>query len=494
MSIAAELNLKSDLIDRSIDRLEKMDLDRIWKGGFRRDPTNYHITVMYPPLKAMDPIHAETIFSNFDRQGKEFTLYVHIPFCSGKCTFCYFYQVEKPEKILVAQYLIALKKELQIVSKKLKQELGHVKIKSIFFGGGSPTVLSVEQFQYLLYTIKQQFDISETTEVTVEIHPEILRQDGRALLESYFTSGVNRLNIGVQSFDNTLLRVTNRRHTAEEAINVFNLAHDIGFRNTNIDLLYPLPDLTPEIWEHTLNQAFALEPGSITSYFTAFKKASPIFKLLQKSPNRFPDEYTNHLFRIMTIEKAKDNNYDYRKLIDWFVKPRSDFHYEHQRNEVQKTEEIQLLSVGSGVFTYLNHYQYYNYPDIKKYINMLQNNQLPIWKGIHLSKKERVARAVVLGIKSGSLDMNRLETQFDDPIIKNYHGVLRKLESLSLIEIKNDIVRLSESGILFADEIAVQFISPEIKNELILRKGCFDPEMGLIDNFNFMYEIDAAEV
>jgi oxygen-independent coproporphyrinogen-3 oxidase len=485
--------VKSDLIDRSMDCLEKMQLDTVTKAGIRRDPENYHITVMYPPLKAMDRINSEEIFHNFQSKSKEFTLYVHIPFCSGKCTFCYFYQVERPEASLVSRYISALKKEMKIIAENIGNELGDFKVKSIFFGGGSPTVLSEDQFQDLLQYIKRQFKILDDIEITVEIHPEIVRQNGRSLLECYSDSGVNRLNIGVQSFNDNILRITNRRHTAEEAIKVFNLAGEVGFENINIDLLYPLPDLTPEIWENTLNTAFTLKPESITSYFTAFKEASPIFKLFKNSPHRFPDEYVNHLLRIMTIEKAKEQGYNYRKLIDWFVKPRTDFHYEHQLNEVHKTDDVQLISVGSGVFSYLNHHQYYNYPDIKKYIESLQENELPVWKGIQLSKKERLARAMVLGMKSGVLNMENLGKQFDLKIFNHYKSKLQKLESLNLIEINNDEIILSKKGILFADEIAVQFITQDIKNKLIRSKKVIDFEASLIDNFNFMYEIDTIE-
>jgi len=480
---------KSNLIDRSIKIIKDSHIDKIWQAGIRRDSLNYHTTVMYPPLKAMNNITEQQIYSNLHNTYKDFTIYVHIPFCSGKCTFCYFYQIEKPTNETITKYLDAIKKEIKITRKKITDQLGRIEIKSIFFGGGSPTTLSKDQFESLINTVKQQFDISEETEITVEIHPEIIRSNCRSLLESYFSCKVNRVNIGIQCFDDNILRLTNRRHTAEEGIETFNLARDVGFHNINIDLLYPLPDLTPEIWEKTLNTAFDLKPESITTYFTAIRKSSPIYRLLHKYPARFPNEYMNHLFRIMTIEKAKEKGYDHKKLIDWFVKPRDDFHYKHQENEVKRTEEIQLLSFGSGVFTYLNHFQFYNYPNMQKYCEMIEKDKLPIWRGLRLNKEERLARTMVLGIKSGAVNIGELEERFDKGLIEKYNPLINNLKGLGLLEIENGSIRLSEKGMLFADEVAVQFITKSIRNKLIRNNNWLETERDFIESYNFMYDI-----
>lgn len=481
---------KTNLIRRAIEVIEKSCLEQIWRAGIRRDPKNYHITVMYPPLKAMDQISEDTIFTNFQNVSREFALYIHIPFCSGRCTFCYFHQIEKPKPEIIQAYIEAIKKEIKLVSQKIKEQLDGITITSIFFGGGSPTILSGDQFADLIEYIEKQFAFSAQTEITVEVHPEIIRKNGRALLNRYFENQVNRLNIGVQSFDDHILRTTNRRHTAAEAVDAYNLAREIGFTNVNIDLLYPLPDLSPGIWEQTLIAAFNLKPESVTTYFTAIRKPSSVYRLLQKEPARFPNEYMNHLFRIMTIEKAREEGYDHRQLIDWFVKPRKDFHYKHQKNEAKKTEEIQLLSFGSGVFTYLNYHQYYNFPDIRKYCASLNENKLPIWRGIKLTKEERLARAMVLGIKSGDVNIREIEERFNQKIDERYDSLLLNLEKLELLEKANGNIRLSEKGILFADEIAVQFITPDMQNKLRQKNELITSEQELIENYNFMYDMN----
>jgi oxygen-independent coproporphyrinogen-3 oxidase len=478
-----------ELIGKSINIIDNSNLKDIWRAGIRRDPKNYHITVMYPPLKAMSEIHEDQIFSQFENRSKKFSLYIHIPFCTGKCTFCYFYQIEQPGPALINRYLKAIKKEIQIVAKKIQNQIGRVSVQSIFFGGGSPTVLSKNQFENLLDFIKEQFDISNETEITVEFHPEIIRNDGQELLETYYDNQVNRLNIGTQIFDDRILKITNRRHTAEEAMQTYDLARKIGFENINIDLLYPLPDLTPEIWEKTLNTAFAMEPDSITTYFMAIRKCSPIYQMMHKSPGRFPDEYLNHLFRIMTIERAKADGYEHRKLIDWFVKPRENFHYKHQQNEARKTEEIQLLSFGSGVFTYLNNYQYYNVPNIQKYCDLLQKKQLPVWKGIQLSEEEQFARAMVLGMKSGKVNINKIENKFQMNIHEKYDSLLQNLQRLELLDEANGSICLSEKGVLFADEIAVQFITTGMREKLGKKDSFPGIENDLIENYNFMYDM-----
>lgn len=470
--------------------MDDNNIKDIWLAGIRRDPKNYHITVMYPPLKAMKEIDENQIFSRFENQSKKFSLYIHMPFCTGKCIFCYFYQIEKPGQELINRYLKAIKKEIQIVAGKIQNQLGRISIQSIFFGGGSPTVLSKKQFKNLLGFMKEQFDISKETEITVEIHPEIIRNNGQELIETYYDNQVTRLNIGTQIFDDHILKITNRRHTAAEAKQAYELARKIGFENINIDLLYSLPDLTPEIWENTLNTAFGMEPDSITTYFMAIRKCSPIYQMINTSPGRFPDEYLNHLFRIMTIERAKAAGYEHRKLIDWFVKPRENFHYLHQQNEARKTKEIQLLSFGSGVFSYVNNYQYYNIPDIQRYCDLLQKVQLPVWKGIYLSEEERFARAMVLGVKSGKVNTNEIENKFKMNIREKYDSLLQKLEKLGLLDEVNGSICLSEKGVLFADEVAVQFMTPDIREKLGKNDLLHSIEKDLIENYNFMYDMD----
>lgn len=478
-----------NLIDRSKKILGESEIEDVWRAGIHRDPSRYHITVMYPPLKAMNEIDEEAIFLNYQHRSNECTLYIHIPFCSGKCTFCYFYQIEKPQHDLINRYLSALKKEIAIVEAKTRNSSGPLIVKSIFFGGGSPTMLSVDHFEDLINTLKQKFQLADNIEITVEIHPEIARGKGAPILESYLSNSVNRLNIGVQSFNDGILKLTNRRHTSQDAVKTFHLARSAGFENINIDLLYPLPDLTPDVWEETLNTAFNLDPESVTTYFTAFRESSPIHKLFLKSPQRFPDEMLNHLFRIMSMEKAKEKGYKSNELIDWFVKPREGFHYEHQKNEAVRSEDVQLLSFGSGVFTYVNYHQYYNHPDIHKYCDMIEAGKLPVWRGVRLSEKERFSRAMVLGIKSGSVNLERIEEIFKEDVYEHYGPVVQNLESLGLLERVNGVIKLSKKGILFADEIAVQFISSDVRQKLEEQSSSYSPETDILNTYNFMYDM-----
>jgi oxygen-independent coproporphyrinogen-3 oxidase len=478
-----------ELIHQSEKILNEQNLKGIWDAGIHRDPISYHHTVMYPPLKIMRDIAAKDIFTNFENRNNDFSLYIHIPFCSGKCSFCYYYKMENENNEQINEYLIALKKEILMVKEKIEANLGAINVKSLFLGGGSPTLLNEAQFADLIEHIRNAFNLSNDYEFTVEVHPEIVRNNGKALLECYFSQGVNRLNIGIQSFDDHILEITNRRHTAEEAFEAFALARGTGFKNINIDLIYPLPDLSPEIWRDTLDSAFRLQPESITTYFIAIRKPSPIYELYQNAVHRFPNETSNHLFRIMTMEKAKVENYS-NELIDWFVKPREGFHYQHQINEVRKSEEIQLLSFGSGVFTYLNHYQYYNYPDIHKYCDSIANNVLPIWKGIKLSKEERLSRAMVLGMKSGVVNIKNIGDNFREDIVAKYGVLLDKLQKLGLLQKSDGDLRLTEKGALFADEIAVQFISRDVKKELEEKRFIKDLETEMINTYNFMYDTE----
>ena len=475
--------------------LDDIDIDPILASGLSRDLTKYHASVMYPPLKTMGPIQEGEIFSSRNNSCDEFTLYVHLPFCSGKCTFCYFYIDTKPTTSSIDRYLIYLKKEATLLSERVRRHHKKIRVHSMFFGGGSPTLMTNNQFSDLLNHLGQCFDIGGDCEATVEIHPEILRGvvshvQAKDLLENLRRNNINRLNIGVQSFDDRLLEISNRRHTREESIKVYELAREVGFPNINLDLLYPLPDLTPEIWEETLDVAFDLEPDSITTYFTALN-SSKFARFHAKSPQRFPDERTFHLMRIMAIEKAKEKGFDDGLLVDWFVKPKQGFHYQHQEKEVKDTGSYQLLSLGSGAYSYYNDCQYYTYPDIDKYCELLEKDEFPCWRGSPLSAEEQLARAMVLGIKAGAVELAAIEQSFGSGCLEKQYGrALEEMYELELLEKTEAELRLTPRGVLFADEVSVQFISRGVKTKLRERAWLDDPDRPDLERYDFMYSTD----
>lgn len=223
----------------------------------KKNEKDYAFTFIYPPSQVLYPLR-EGIFDN--KEIKEANLYIHIPYCTGRCTYCYFgcYPLEKAP-ISREDYVNTMVKEIELVSSKY----GKVRISSVHFGGGTPTTLSNAQFDSIFNAIRKNFDVADKLEITVESSPETLTEEK---LECLVKNGVNRLNIGIQTLNNDLLKSINRRHSADKAIAGIRLAKKVGINNINVDLIYGLYGQTIEDWTSTLESIFNEEVQSISTY------------------------------------------------------------------------------------------------------------------------------------------------------------------------------------------------------------------------------------
>lgn len=200
-----------------------------------------------------------------------FSLYVSIPFCPSRCAYCSFvsHSVEKAEK-LIPQYLEKLKEEL-VITASLANEL-NLKLKTVYIGGGTPTTLSAEQLADLMAVIKDNFDLSDILEYTVEAgRPDTIDRDKLSVV---LRGGATRISINPQTMNNEVLRKVGRRHTAEQAVEAFQLARSVGFKNINMDLIAGLPEDTPDSFKQSIDKIIALEPENVTVHSLSLKRAS----------------------------------------------------------------------------------------------------------------------------------------------------------------------------------------------------------------------------
>lgn len=480
----------SELIAKSIASLHSIHLQNIWAEGVRRDPNKYHIAMMYPSLKSMHDIASDQIFNELKSPANSFRIYMHIPFCTGNCIFCYFCKISKYTDEIVSKYLEALKTEIALVGSRLNEQYPDMHIHAVFFGGGSPSILNDMQVEQILKQLKSYFPISEQTEVTMELHPEIIRDHPPDYLVKLRGLGINRVSIGVQSFDDRILKLVNRRHSKEEALNLFQMARTAGFENINIDLLQLLPDLTPDLWEETLNCSYQLEPDSITTYMTSVRKGTNLRKMYESKAFRFPNEYLTNLHRIMAIEKAKQQEYDYKRTVDYFIKPKKSITFTQTKTESQKIEATQYIGLGLASINYQNFFQYYNTPYFNAYLNALQSNRLPVWKGIQLDQEQRLVRAVFLGIKSGSINLSKLNEHFHVNFEEKFESIILRLIRLNLVEKVDDVLRLTLAGYLYAEETGIEFIPDKMKESIRTRNYPSDEEKQLFEERDFLYKFD----
>ena len=197
------------------------------------------------------------------------SLYIHVPFCAQKCEYCAFYS-EASSGELISRYAAALVRELEIVA-------GDLKPKTIFFGGGTPSILNLRQWEQILRAM-EKFNLLGAEEFTIECNPATVSADKAKLLRDF---GVNRISMGVQSLDEQLLDRLGRIHSREQVFKSFDILRHAGFDNLNLDLMFAIPTQTMEIWRATLNEAMAMQSEHLSSYEVIYEDDTPLFDQLK---------------------------------------------------------------------------------------------------------------------------------------------------------------------------------------------------------------------
>lgn len=457
------------LINKSIDILEdKINIRKFWEAGFRRDPTKYYFAVTYPPVTLAKKVSEKDIFSDFNAKNKKVALYFHIPFCSRKCTFCpYFSIATKDGK--ANKYLNYLKKEVRLTKKYLTDNLDIV---AVYVGGGTPTFLKPEQLDDLLSFIRHEFNLTKDVEFTVETHPEIVRTDVKPYLDVLKKNKVNRVSIGMQTFDDDILRSTKRGHTAEEAIRLFKEVKKYNFPCIIIDLLYGLPDQTIGSWANDLEIVYKLDPDVVTTYCMEIKDWTEIYQQYKKGFWRFPNEYLSHLFHVMASEKAKQEKHIQIPVL-YFPKTKS--HFKYATDVFGQSEKGIVVSFGLGGYSFVNSYQYFGYNDFKNYYKSIDNRKLPIDKGVKLSFKDRMARNVILGLRmTSSVNKEKFKRFFEQDLNKVYGETITKFKKLGLLKENKKEIFLTYAGNLFVEELCLSFIPSITISKLKGLKGRYD--------------------
>jgi oxygen-independent coproporphyrinogen-3 oxidase len=399
---------------------------------------------------AGSPIKLRHLFSSHRSKVQKINLYVHLPFCVYKCTFCGFYSLTEQSKTIIDRYISALKKELELLLKTFSLE--DAIVTSIYFGGGTPTYLSAKQLKELIVYLRSKLNIIPNVNFTCEANPEnLVGSAGEDKVQTLLENGVNRLSIGIQTFDNGILKLIGRGCSSQTAISAYNNAYEAGFRNINIDLMFGLPNQTLKKWEHDLDMIASLRPGWADLYQLSIQ-GPVIHRTFTEKFNRFPNEEIILLMKIMAFEKLTELGYKQIHAPDRFVLPSK---YKHTPPLPRE-----ILGLGASARSDFNGVRYNNYPDLKRYNMMLVNKgQLPISFATKHSKRQLIERETIFKLRQSGLDRRDFKAEFGIDVENVFGDVLQKLEKLEMITKDGDLIKLSYKGMLFADEVFKQFSS-----------------------------------
>lgn len=322
-------------------------------------------------------------------------LYIHIPFCRNKCLYCDFLSVPY-EKRFLENYVHALCKELFLRKRHAAP------LKTIYIGGGTPSILSVEHFSTIFSTLRDNFHFSSFMEITVEANPETLN---KTKVDSLLALGVNRLSIGVQSFDDAELKSLGRNHSAEEAQKTIQMIAGTGISNFSIDLMYAVPGQTSESWHRTLSIATDLSPTHISAYELTPEKNTPLCRLLKSKRISLPEE-------LIVLEMYNDavaflsvHAYEQYEISNF---ARSGYRCVHNLNYWNRDE---YLGFGAGAHSFVNDIRSKNSENINAYMKNLRKEMLPQAEVVKLTHTDALKEFVFLGLrKSEGVRISKGET------------------------------------------------------------------------------------
>ncbi|MEO3944646.1 radical SAM family heme chaperone HemW [Gorillibacterium sp. CAU 1737] len=411
----------------------------------------------YPPLsKSPTAGEASAGLSLIDRNEsnhKNATIYIHIPFCDKICAFCPFNKYLKEEK-KVANYLKALFQEIDLYADT--PFVKDTEFSSIAFGGGTPTALTSEQLCSIIEKCKSSFRLSRDVEIGVEGNPENYT---REKMEATFAAGVNRISLGVQTFDPQLTEVMELHHKVEEALEAIQNAHELGCHNVGIDLIYNMPEQTDEQWLADIDKAIELG----IEHVCLFSITTPPFTKFKKDIDngRKPPvgDQSREIYLYKLAEKRLlEAGYEQYSVYDFILPNKVNI---HALNYFSRQSE--LVGLGPSAFGYLNNYMYINNGQLEEYCEQIDNQYYPIIYGEKASVEDEMYGMMAKGLRMLKVSKAIFEKKFNITIEEKFPEQLAYLQAQGLIEIDDYDVKLTRKGRLYGNNVCRAFISDNYK-------------------------------
>lgn len=382
---------------------------------------------------------------------KEISIYVHIPFCPTICPFCKF-NISKYEPLIYQKYLGVLKKEISLF--KNHPDLRNRIVTAIYFGGGTGSMLTPTDIDAILNLISKIFKLSDKTEITVECHPSTVNANK---LKEYKKAGVNRVSLGIQSFQDQNLRNIGRNHSAEQNEKLLKDALKIGFNCVAMDLMYRLPNQDFKNLKFDLNKIKKLSPDGVSVY-SLEPEATPLERKTSEMP---PEEIDREMFYFIGDFLE---NIGYRRFMQPdFSKPGKECKY--VLNAWKAPQQL-MIGFGAGAHThYFGNHVWANVYPIKSYIEALENGYFPGVMGIEVPLKELKAKYMVLGVRHLSVEKASFERMFKEKINDIYSAKIKELKKLGWIVEENGCYKITREGFYYIDNISKTFYTKANKGE-----------------------------
>ena len=362
-------------------------------------------------------------------------LYIHIPFCRSRCSYCDF-ATGLYESTLAERYVSALLQEIH------SSTLAGAHVDTIYFGGGTPSLLDRSQLDRILLAVSEKFDVDPASEITLEINPGSITVEK---LRDFHSLGINRASFGAQTFDDRELAKLGRSHTAADTRRTFHDLRAAGFENVSFDLIAGLPGQTLDGWQRNVDEALALQPEHLSFYLLEVHSGTPLAQHIERGLQPVPDEDLAAVMYEWLLERAAAAGYEHYEISNLC---RPGF---QSRHNTKYWTGAPYFGFGCSAHSYDGETQRWsNHRDVLEYVRQVEQGFSPLSEKQILTESDIKAESLFLGL--------RMMCGVNRHLCKDYETDLEKFREAGLVELDGDFIRLTRSGALLSNEVFSAFV------------------------------------
>jgi len=373
---------------------------------------------------------------------QDISIYIHVPFCDHKCIYCDFYSIITKDNIDC--YISSLKDEIRTFSKQLLDK----KIISVFFGGGTPSLLEPNHIDKILTFLNSNFNIITEAEITLETNPGTV--DFEKLI-NFRKIGINRISIGVQSFNDNDLKFLTRIHDRKIAVDTIQNSYRAGFDDINVDLIFSIPKQSKDTWKENLELSVQLPITHISSYSLILEKGTILNKMILDGKIKMKDEDFNASQYEYTIDFLTEHGFDQYEVSNFC---KSGFECEHN---LSYWKHKNYIGFGPSAHSFVDSKRWWNFSSLKMYMEAIKKKGNAIRGSENLSLEEMQQEFIMLALRSKGLNLAELKKMYGNEWISNNRDYLYKLDEGGYIIRSDNFIKFTKAGYLLCDEILLKF-------------------------------------
>ena len=377
---------------------------------------------------------------------------MHVPYCVRKCFYCDFYSCEDHSTLPV--FLGCLEREIEMAG-GIEQVFD-----TLYFGGGTPSLLEPAVIARIIEIVHRYFKISTDAETTLEANPGTVSLES---LADYRKAGINRLNIGVQSFNSNNLEFLGRIHTADEAASSIGWARQVGYDNIGIDLIYGLPGQDRKIWLDDLNRAIKAVVEHISCYILTTESETPLGRDVKAGRIQMPDDAVVRELFDTTIEFLTSNGFRQYEISNFARLTDGGAEANLSRHNQKYWSFAPYIGLGPAAHSFFSPQRYWNHRSLDKYVQQIKAGQLPIAEKEILTREQMIMEAIYLGLRTTrGIDLERFEKMFEISFVKVFEAEINILKEDGLFNLTNTHCTLTPKGLSYHDSIAAMLTSQDL--------------------------------